>query len=100
MPVAHRKVSIFDEAGAFVPRVHMKQRKRDMTEEGLASQPQEHGRIFSHRPEHRQMIEMLVGFPENVHTLIFQLAQVFHKYVLFARSNMSPGSNRGVSERF
>src|SRR5690349_21702177 len=82
MPFPGQAVSIFDHGRDLITRVHMKQREGDMAEKGLPRQPQEHSRIFSHRPEHREVVEMLVGFPQNVDALIFELAEVFHRYSL------------------
>ena len=56
-----------------------------MPEEGFARQPEQHGRILAHGPQHGQVIEMLIGFPENIDALIFQLAKVLHHGSLRAR---------------
>ena len=39
-PFSGQAVSIFDHGGNLVTRVHMKQRKRNMAEKGLAGEPQ------------------------------------------------------------
>ncbi len=56
----------------------MEQWERHMPKEGLACQPQQHGGILAHRPEHGEIVEMFVGFSQDVDTLIFQLTKVFH----------------------
>jgi hypothetical protein len=44
-----------------------------MSEKSFAGEPQENGGVFPHRPEHGEIIEMLVRFPEDVDTLVFEL---------------------------
>ena len=49
-----------------------------MAEKRLARQPQQHSGIFAHRPEHGEIIEMLIGFAKDIDALVFQLTQVLH----------------------
>ena len=78
MPFPGQTISIFDHRRDLVARVDMQQRKRDMAEKGLAGQPEQHGRIFPHRPEHGQIVEMLIGLPEDVDALVFKLTKMLH----------------------
>ena len=72
-PFAGNPVAILDHGRNFVARVHMQQRKRHMPEKGLAGQPQQHGGILPHRPQHGEVIEMLIGFAKDIDALVFQL---------------------------
>lgn len=63
-----------------------------MTEKGLARQPQQHSRIFPHRPKHGQVVKMFVRLPQNVDALIFELTQVFHGQFLFIDQKFRPAA--------
>ena len=70
-PLAGHAIPIFDHGGDFVTRVDVQKRKRDMAEKGFSGEPQQNSRVLPHRPQHGQVVEMFVGFPENVDALVF-----------------------------
>lgn len=77
-PLAGEPVAVFDHRRNLVARVHVQERERHVAEESLAREPQQHGRILAHGPEHAEVVEVLVGFAKDVHTLVFELSKVFH----------------------
>jgi hypothetical protein len=56
----------------------MEQWERNMAEKCLAREPEQHGRVFAHGPEHGKIVEMLIGLPKDVHALVFKLAKMLH----------------------
>ena len=50
----------------------MNQRKRNVTEEGLARQMKHYRGIFTYGPEHPKIVKRGVGLPQYVDTLIFK----------------------------
>ncbi len=65
-----------------------------MTKKGLSGQPQQHGRILPHRPQHGQVVKMLIGFAENVDALVFQLTKMSHRLDPLVWSMRSAGHSR------
>ena len=36
-------------------------------------------RVLTHRPEHGEIVEMLIGFAKDIDTLVFHLSQMVHR---------------------
>src|SRR5262249_60387439 len=72
--------------------------KGSASKKGFASEPQEHGRVLPHRPQHAQMIEVFVGLAQNVDALVFQLAKVIHRIMPLVPSECTTGLGRFLDQ--
>jgi hypothetical protein len=56
--------------------VNVKDGERDFAEKGLSNEPEQACRVFSDRPEYRDVSELAVCLSNDKNTLIFQLIQL------------------------
>ena len=75
-PLAGEPVPVLDHGRDLVARVDVEQREGDVPEERLAGEPQEHRGVLAHGPQHREVVEVLVGLAKDVDALVFQLSEM------------------------
>jgi len=68
-------IAVLDHAGDLEAGIYMNQRERHVAEEGLARQPQQHGRVFANAPQHRQAFKLVERLAQDVDALVFQFVQ-------------------------
>jgi hypothetical protein len=78
VPFPGKTIAVFDHRGDLEARVHVEKGKRDMPEKRFPRKPEQYGRVLSHGPQHGEIVEMFVGFSENIDALIFELSKVSH----------------------
>jgi len=54
------------------------QRKRYVSEECLAREPQQHRAVFADGPEHPEVAERGIGFTQDVNAAVLELIQLIH----------------------
>ena len=74
-PLPAEPVAVFDHAGDLVAGIYVQQREGHMAEEGLARQPQHHGRVFANAPQHGQAVELVERLAQDVDALAFEFIQ-------------------------
>src|SRR5207244_10666389 len=60
----------------FVSRVDVQNRKRHPTEERFPCQPDQHVRIFSHRPRHGDVLERVIRLAKNKNALVLEFVEM------------------------
>src|SRR5690606_26729240 len=68
--------AVLDHRGDLVAGVDMHQRDRDVAEERLAGQPEQHGAVLADRPQHGEALEVRVRFTKDVYTLVLELVEM------------------------
>ena len=69
-------IAILDHLRQFVAGVDVDERKRNVAEERLAGEPQQHRRVFADRPQHAHAVEMAEGLAEDINALLFQQVEM------------------------
>ncbi len=72
-PVFAEFVAILDHRRNLVCGVDMHERERHVTEKRFARQPQQHGRVLTDAPQHREVFKFVECLAHDVNALILQL---------------------------
>ncbi len=72
-PLPCQPVTILDHLRDLIAGVDVNKREWDVPEKGFSGQPQENRGIFTHGPEHGQIIEMLISLTKDKHALVLEL---------------------------
>ena len=72
VPLCRQAVPVFDHLRDLVVGVDVHERDRHMAEEGFSGKPEQHGGILADRPQHAQVAQLAVCFPQDVDAFVFQ----------------------------
>ncbi len=82
LPLSGEPVPITDHLGDLIICVNVNEGDRDVAEEGFTRQPQQDRAVLADRPEHADLLELTVGFTEEIYRFILELIDMFHLYII------------------
>src|SRR5437016_6292179 len=87
-----------EHLGKFVGGVDVEDRERHPAEKRFSRQPDEHVRIFSHRPGHGNVLERVIRLAKNENTLVLEFVEMsalgclLHRFCRWGRFTEPPAT--------